>query len=184
MSGGPGRSHLAFQFGGVIHVISGKRFLRLVCKVAAIGALCLALPVSAAGQINVTSGFIQHNLVSDLPSMSITTEPKLKNPWGVAFGSTATMGPRMTGSQPPLRTSNSLMSTTRHSGLRTSSSFPLARHMHLTSVARIGHRFHWNLLTINSNPGRYLAERHSGVRAESQVAGFGAVLIHRSGSRP
>ena len=66
----------------------GRYFLRLLCTTLAISALCLCSQGPAAGQM-VMSGFIQHNLVSDLPGMAITTDPNLKNPWGVAFSPTS-----------------------------------------------------------------------------------------------
>src|SRR5262249_43102777 len=65
----------------------GKRSLRLLCAGVAIGALLFWSQGPAAGQM-VTSGFIQHNLVSDLPNTAITTDASLANPWGIAFSPT------------------------------------------------------------------------------------------------
>jgi uncharacterized protein (TIGR03118 family) len=53
----------------------------------AISILFFPAQVPATGQF-VTGSFIQHNLVSDIPGMAVTTDPNLKNPWGVAFSPT------------------------------------------------------------------------------------------------
>jgi uncharacterized protein (TIGR03118 family) len=65
--------------------LEGKRSLKLVCAGVAISALCFYSQVPASGQL-MTDGFIQHNLVSDLPNTAITTDSNLKNPWGIAYG--------------------------------------------------------------------------------------------------
>ncbi|MFL6212606.1 MAG: TIGR03118 family protein [Blastocatellia bacterium] len=62
--------------------------LKLVFALLAISALFFPAQVPATGQI-VVGGFIQHNLVSDIPNMAITTDPNLKNPWGIAFSPTS-----------------------------------------------------------------------------------------------
>src|SRR5690348_13826926 len=53
--------------------------------------LCLAVLVAAyAFQPTVAfAGFMQFNLVSDLSTMAPVTDPNLKNPWGMSFGSTS-----------------------------------------------------------------------------------------------
>src|ERR1043165_2287734 len=65
-----------------------KGSVKLVCALIALSALCFPSRIPAAGQI-VSSGYIQHNLVSDLPNMAVTTDPNLKNPWGLAFSPTS-----------------------------------------------------------------------------------------------
>jgi uncharacterized protein (TIGR03118 family) len=52
---------------------------------AAATLLLLAVPIARAGNV---SGYVQSNLVSDIPGMAQVTDPNLKNPWGVAFGGT------------------------------------------------------------------------------------------------
>jgi len=61
----------------------GKGSLKLVSAVVVFCALCVSFQIPATGQ--EMTGYIQHNLVSDLPNMAITTDPNLKNPWGVSF---------------------------------------------------------------------------------------------------
>jgi uncharacterized protein (TIGR03118 family) len=46
----------------------------------AFGALC-----AGAGVANAADGFTQNNLISDIPGLATTTDPMLKNPWGVSF---------------------------------------------------------------------------------------------------
>jgi uncharacterized protein (TIGR03118 family) len=48
----------------------------------AFGALC-----AGAGVANAADGFTQNNLVSDIAGLATTTDPMLKNPWGVSFNS-------------------------------------------------------------------------------------------------
>src|SRR5215467_10442024 len=49
-------------------------------------ALCLFSQIPAVGQAGM--GYIQHNLVSNQPNTAITTDPNLKNAWGIAFSPT------------------------------------------------------------------------------------------------
>jgi uncharacterized protein (TIGR03118 family) len=51
------------------------------CLVSAIG-LCI-LPSTAL------AGFIQNNLVSDIPGAAAVTDPNLLNPWGISFSATS-----------------------------------------------------------------------------------------------
>src|SRR5436190_16709350 len=46
-----------------------------------VGAAALCLPASA--------GFIQTNLISDLPGLAALTDPVLKNPWGLSHSATS-----------------------------------------------------------------------------------------------
>src|SRR4029077_11791379 len=43
--------------------------------------------VAANAQSVLADGFTQTNLVSDIPGLAATTDPNLKNPWGVSFSS-------------------------------------------------------------------------------------------------
>lgn len=52
-------------------------------------AVALAMLAAAAGQADAATGFVQHNLVSDIPNLAATTDPNLKNPWGVSFSPTS-----------------------------------------------------------------------------------------------
>ncbi len=45
----------------------------------------LTLAVVLSSQLLLASTFTQTNLVSDVPGVATTTDPNLKNPWGVAF---------------------------------------------------------------------------------------------------
>ncbi|MBV8867232.1 MAG: TIGR03118 family protein [Acidobacteriaceae bacterium] len=45
----------------------------------------LALAVVLSSQLLLGDTFAQTNLVSDVPGMAATTDPNLKNPWGVSF---------------------------------------------------------------------------------------------------
>jgi uncharacterized protein (TIGR03118 family) len=54
--------------------------------VALMAALCLAfLPQS----LSASSIYTQTNLVSDISGMAVTTDPNLKNPWGMSFSQTS-----------------------------------------------------------------------------------------------
>ncbi len=44
-----------------------------------------ALALVLSSQLLLADSFSQTNLVSDLPGTAVTTDPNLKNPWGVAF---------------------------------------------------------------------------------------------------
>jgi hypothetical protein len=48
------------------------------------GVTLCALPQSL-----LSDTFSQTNLVSDVPGLATTTDPNLKNPWGVSFGPTS-----------------------------------------------------------------------------------------------
>ena len=62
--------------------------LYLAFALLAISALLFPAQVPATGQI-VAGSVIQHNLVSNIPNMAVTTDPDLKNPWGIAFSPTS-----------------------------------------------------------------------------------------------
>ncbi|MBV9266731.1 MAG: TIGR03118 family protein [Acidobacteriaceae bacterium] len=47
--------------------------------------LLLAVSIGLTPQLCRADAFAQTNLVSDVPGMAATTDPNLKNPWGVAF---------------------------------------------------------------------------------------------------
>ena len=61
---------------------------RRAFAICVIGAFLFLSHIRATGQF-VMSGYIQHNLISDLPNTAITTDPNLKNPWGLAHGPTS-----------------------------------------------------------------------------------------------
>jgi hypothetical protein len=46
------------------------------------GILCVALMPQ---RTHAASGYIQHNLVSDVPLLADFTDPNLVNPWGISF---------------------------------------------------------------------------------------------------
>jgi hypothetical protein len=53
-----------------------------------LGALigCLAFVAAIAGHARAAStGYVQTNLVSDIPGLAAHTDPTLLNPWGIAF---------------------------------------------------------------------------------------------------
>jgi len=58
-------------------------FWRQVSLVAIL-LLCVVCPNLSAGTI-----YLQTNLVSDVPGLAATTDPNLKNPWGVSFSPTS-----------------------------------------------------------------------------------------------
>ncbi len=49
----------------------------------------LALGLALIPQLSHAGSFVQTNLVSDVPGLASTTDPNLKNPWGVAFSATS-----------------------------------------------------------------------------------------------
>jgi uncharacterized protein (TIGR03118 family) len=55
---------------------------RVAANLAIVGALLLALPT-------VGAGYVQTNLVSDIPGMAKFTDPDLVNPWGISHSSTS-----------------------------------------------------------------------------------------------
>jgi len=61
---------------------------KLVFVLLAISLLVFPTQAPATGQF-VSGSFIQHNLVSNIPNMAVTTDPDLKNPWGIAFSPTS-----------------------------------------------------------------------------------------------
>jgi uncharacterized protein (TIGR03118 family) len=61
---------------------------KLAFALLAISMLIFPIQAPATGQI-VAGGFIQHNLVSNIPGLAVTTDPNLKNPWGIAFSPTS-----------------------------------------------------------------------------------------------
>jgi uncharacterized protein (TIGR03118 family) len=59
--------------------------LRLsVAAIAISGAAVLSMQPAFAG--NADRGYVQHNLVSDIPGLAPITDPHLINPWGMAAG--------------------------------------------------------------------------------------------------
>ena len=56
-----------------------NRFMKVACAIA----------LTAAPTHLRADSFTQLNLVSDIPNLANTTDPNLKNPWGVAFSSTS-----------------------------------------------------------------------------------------------
>jgi uncharacterized protein (TIGR03118 family) len=63
--------------------LSRHTFSGLTSSFLAAVVLCLA-PESL-----LCNEYLQTNLVSDIPGMAATTDPLLKNPWGVSFGKTS-----------------------------------------------------------------------------------------------
>jgi uncharacterized protein (TIGR03118 family) len=47
------------------------------------------LAAATASVANAATGFVQHNLVSDIPGLADHTDPNLKNPWGASFSPTS-----------------------------------------------------------------------------------------------
>src|SRR5438552_15329251 len=60
------------------------RLLRL--KQKRIFALATVLAIAFAAASAVAQRYVQTNIVSDIPGLAITTDPNLKNAWGIAFG--------------------------------------------------------------------------------------------------
>src|SRR5438309_1441147 len=54
--------------------------LRVACCVSA-----LAVVAAAGAFAGSISGYVQTNLVSDVPGMAANTDPHLRNPWGISF---------------------------------------------------------------------------------------------------
>jgi uncharacterized protein (TIGR03118 family) len=75
-----------FETGGEQQMHSkGFVSLQFACTVAVISTLFFFSQAPASSQ--ALGGYIQHNLVSDLQGAAITTDLRLKNPWGIAFSS-------------------------------------------------------------------------------------------------
>jgi uncharacterized protein (TIGR03118 family) len=51
-------------------------------------ALCCAALLASLAALPAHAQFVQRNLVSDIPGLAVTTDPNLKNPWGVTAGPT------------------------------------------------------------------------------------------------
>jgi uncharacterized protein (TIGR03118 family) len=51
--------------------------------------LPLAGLLAAAPALHAQAGYVQTNLVSDIPGLALTTDPLLVNPWGIAFSPTS-----------------------------------------------------------------------------------------------
>ena len=65
-------------------------------------AAWIAVGALWAGTLHAqVTGFVQVNLVSDIPKLATLTEPELVNPWGVSHSSTSPSGPRTKGPIPP-----------------------------------------------------------------------------------
>ena len=52
-------------------------------------AVTCAIALTSAPGLLLADSFTQTNLVSDVPGLAITTDPNLKNPWGVSFSATS-----------------------------------------------------------------------------------------------
>jgi uncharacterized protein (TIGR03118 family) len=78
---------LASQYGIVTSLgLGGEPMSRRALRAATLaGAFALILS-SAVAQGNRGQGYVQKNLVSDLPSQAPRTDPNLVNPWGIAIG--------------------------------------------------------------------------------------------------
>ena len=51
--------------------------------------LCGLAVLALAPHISLADSFVQTNLVSSVPGLAYTTDPNLKNPWGVAYSATS-----------------------------------------------------------------------------------------------
>ena len=60
--------------------------MRLCLKQKRIFALATVLVIAFAANSAVAQRYNQTNIVSDIPGLAITTDPNLKNAWGIAFG--------------------------------------------------------------------------------------------------
>lgn len=58
------------------------------CKAVLGGVLGFLAPLLLVASA-AHAGFIQTNLVSDIPGLAATTDPDLKNPWGISFSPTS-----------------------------------------------------------------------------------------------
>ena len=55
-----------------------------------VATICAMLLMAALPQgLSASTIYKQTNLVSDIPGLAVTTDPNLKNPWGVSFGATS-----------------------------------------------------------------------------------------------
>jgi uncharacterized protein (TIGR03118 family) len=55
-----------------------------------VAAICTILLLAVLTQgLSASTIYTQTNLVSDIPGLAVTTDPNLKNPWGVSFGTTS-----------------------------------------------------------------------------------------------
>ena len=54
-----------------------------------LAAVTSAIALISAPGLLLADSFNQTNLVSDVPGLAITTDPNLKNPWGVSFSATS-----------------------------------------------------------------------------------------------
>src|SRR6266566_5324520 len=60
--------------------------MHLRLKQKRIFALATVLAIAFAAASAVAQRYNQTNIVSDIPGLAITTDPNLKNAWGIAFG--------------------------------------------------------------------------------------------------
>jgi hypothetical protein len=66
-----------------------KHLAALAALTAAVSALALSAPGAPAGATvrpAADRGFVQTNLVSDIPGLAAHTDPNLRNPWGTSTG--------------------------------------------------------------------------------------------------
>ncbi|HWI15066.1 MAG TPA: TIGR03118 family protein, partial [Burkholderiales bacterium] len=51
-------------------------------------AVCCTVLLASLATLPAYGQYVQRNLVSDIPGLAVTTDPNLKNPWGVTAGPT------------------------------------------------------------------------------------------------
>jgi uncharacterized protein (TIGR03118 family) len=62
-----------------VKLVTTRSFASLLPSAVAVGALCASSAIAEAG------GYVQTDLVSNIPGLASLTDPHLVNPWGVSF---------------------------------------------------------------------------------------------------
>src|SRR6266550_5128280 len=71
-----------------MNIPTARSFTRPFGKLA--GSITFGvLSICFASLSTVQGGFVQTNLVSDIPGLAANTDPNLKNPWGIASSTTS-----------------------------------------------------------------------------------------------
>ena len=65
---------------------AGTSIKHLIATISVASALCV---FSSAAQANLIQGYVQTNLVSDIPGLAAVTDAHLKNPWGITASATS-----------------------------------------------------------------------------------------------
>src|SRR6266513_1902890 len=83
-----GRCRVSRERDKVMNIPTATSFTRPFGKLA--GSITFGvLSICFASLSAVQAGFVQTNLVSDIPGLAANTDPNLKNPWGIASSTTS-----------------------------------------------------------------------------------------------